>query len=470
MSGSKIRVRLRLGSRVVGVLVVVGGSLVATQVGLPSPVSATDTSVVPVATCGAALVAIPALDEVLPVNVALGTLGTPVHVAGAYGIGISPDARTAWVIGDHATAPYWTVEPIDLETRETGTIIPLDALPQGGPVSNPVVTPDGKQLLIGTSTFLTTVDLATSTIDPAINYPPSFYGAQIAVTPDGATVLVGSPFQGVLPINLATRSPGSIVPTGDSPGDVAINPSGTTAYTSNNFSSSVTPIDLPSLHPEPDIPAGTFPELIAIDPDGKMAVVTSNAGIVRLDLATGIQSPATPLPLILWQAVTPDGGTDLVVAGYPNQLVPVDQATGVVGTAIPLPGLPLGVGAIGADQAPVAAASAIPGPAGQPSHLDASASTAACGQVVGYRWNFGDGSPTQNTSTPMVDHIYASAGSYHATVTVTDTAGTSTTKVFTGQAMNRNGGPQATAEVHLAVPSAVAPAAPLVEATPAFTG
>ena len=459
-----------LARRIVGGFVLLLGPLIAAQVGMPSPVTAADAPAVPVPTCETALVAVPGLDEVLPVNVVLGTSGTPIHVSGAYGIGISPDAQTAWVVGNHATAPYWTVAPIDLATGESGTVIPLDALPQGGPISNPVVTPDGKHLLIGTANFLTTIDLATSTIDPVIAYPPPFHGAQVAVTPDGATVLVGSPFQGVLAINLATRTAGPIVAAGYSPSDVAINPTGTTAYAANNFSNTITPIELPSLHPDPDLPTGLAPGLIAIDPEGKVAVITTNSGIVRQDLATGAPSPATPVAMILWQAVTPDGHTDLVVAQNPNRLVPVSLTTGVAGQPIPLPGMPLGVGAIAADQAPVAAASAAPAPAGQPSRLDGSASTAACGQIADYRWDFGDGSPTQTTSIPTVDHTYQSPGNYSATLTVTDSAGTSTTKVFTGQAMNRNGGPQATTALHLAVPIAEATPAPAVEASPGFTG
>jgi hypothetical protein len=39
--------------------------------------------------------------------------------------------------------------------------------------------------------------------------------------------------------------------------------------------------------------------------------------------------------------------------------------------------------------------------------------------------------------------VYAATGSYKVTLTVTDAAGTSTRRVFTGQTVSRNGGPQA---------------------------
>ena len=59
-----------------------------------------------------------------------------------------------------------------------------------------------------------------------------------------------------------------------------------------------------------------------------------------------------------------------------------------------------------------------------------------------YAWNFGDGR-TGLTTSPTVSHTYAAAGTYTVTLTVTDSAGTSTTQVFTGQTMSRNGGPSA---------------------------
>ena len=55
-----------------------------------------------------------------------------------------------------------------------------------------------------------------------------------------------------------------------------------------------------------------------------------------------------------------------------------------------------------------------------------------------YAWKFGDGAKTSTTST-TTSHIYASSGTYSVKLTVTDSAGTSTTKVFTGQTISRNG-------------------------------
>ena len=103
--------------------------------------------------------------------------------------------------------------------------------------------------------------------------------------------------------------------------------------------------------------------------------------------------------------------------------------------------------------------SVTPGFAGQPTTLDASASTVRFGTITSYAWDFGDGSPPVTTSTPTTTHAYTASGSYAARVTETDSAGTSTTKVFTGQTMSRRGDP-----------SAIATAVVQIPVVPRFTG
>jgi hypothetical protein len=94
-----------------------------------------------------------------------------------------------------------------------------------------------------------------------------------------------------------------------------------------------------------------------------------------------------------------------------------------------------------------------PAHAGAPTSLDASASTVAFGTISSFAWNFGDGS-NATTTTPITTHIYASAGTFTASVTETSSGGTSTTQVFTGQTMTRNGGPSAVASQTFTLPTA----------------
>jgi hypothetical protein len=115
--------------------------------------------------------------------------------------------------------------------------------------------------------------------------------------------------------------------------------------------------------------------------------------------------------------------------------------------------------AITPDQAPIASLTVTAGTAGTASAFDASASTVAYGTITSYAWSFGDGA-TATTPTPTTTHTYTASGSYTATLTETDSAGTSTTKVFTGQTISRNGAPSAQTTRTVAVvtaPRAIAP-------------
>lgn len=75
---------------------------------------------------------------------------------------------------------------------------------------------------------------------------------------------------------------------------------------------------------------------------------------------------------------------------------------------------------------PIASFTANPSPAppGAPVAFDASGSVEPKpGETItNYEWDFGDGSPLQNTSTPTVSHSYATHGRYQATLVVTDSA------------------------------------------------
>ena len=77
------------------------------------------------------------------------------------------------------------------------------------------------------------------------------------------------------------------------------------------------------------------------------------------------------------------------------------------------------------------------------------------GTIATYRWDFGDGTPVVTSATPVTKHTYATGGAYVVTVTETSSGGTSTAKVFTGQTMNRNGGPSATTQAVVPVSAAV---------------
>jgi hypothetical protein len=412
-------------------------------------------------------VALPSIDQVLPVDVVTREFGTPITVEGAYSVTISPDARTAYVLGNRAAAPYWTLTTLALPSGEIQREMSLDRIPQGGPVSGPVVTPDGSRLLLGSGGFLDVIDPTTSTVERTIDLPfPGAYGTSL--TPDGRTALLTSEFNGLLLVDLPT---GSLGPTISVPAYTsAVAPDGRVAYITSNLGRIVTPFDLTTQTAGAPIPLPFGPYGIELDPDGAFAVMSSGIGMLQLDISSGVVTGPTGPSLPLWQVLTPSGRTALVVSQSPDALTSIDVTTGASAEPISLPSTPLGVGALSADQAPVAAASADPSAAGQPTTFDASSSTTPCGEIASYSWDFGDGSEVMTTTAAIVEHTYAAGGDYTATLRVTNTAGTSTTKVFTGRAMNRNGGPEAQTAIAVAVPPAETPPAGAINAIPAFTG
>ncbi len=93
--------------------------------------------------------------------------------------------------------------------------------------------------------------------------------------------------------------------------------------------------------------------------------------------------------------------------------------------------------------------------------FDASSSTVRFGTIASYAWNFGDGQ-TDTTSSPTTTHVYPAPGSYQATVTETDSDGTSVSgEVYTGQSAASVGGPSAQTSRKVVVTNAPAPAVAL---------
>ena len=86
-------------------------------------------------------------------------------------------------------------------------------------------------------------------------------------------------------------------------------------------------------------------------------------------------------------------------------------------------------GTVNVDTAPNSAftSSANAVPPGTQVNFDASGSTAAAGRsIADYSWNFGDGTPTQDTQgTATTSHTFAAVGTYTVTLTATDDLGAS---------------------------------------------
>ena len=397
----------------------------------------------PVADAGAvtpawtAYVANSGSDTVTPIDTATGATGPPVAV-GTYpdAIAFTPNGKTAYVVNVDSD----TVTPINTSTNTPGAPIPVGSLPEGI-----AIAPDGKTAYV-TDTFsntVTPINIATNTALPPIAAGNEPVG--IAITPNGGTAyVVDLASNSVSPIDLTTRVAGASIPVGTAPSNLAITPDGATVYVVNSRSSNVTPIDTATNVAGTPITVSLNPDDIAISADGTTAYVTAVGGptdnVMPIDLATA--TPGSPIPIAggaTGMAITPDDKT-VYVTDY-NVVTPVDTATDTTGTPISVGADAFAI-AITPDQAPVARLTVTGSALGIATEFDASASTVAYGGIASYAWNFGDGN-TATTTTPTTSHTYAAVGTYTATVTETSTGGTSTTQVFTGITMSRNGGPSA---------------------------
>lgn len=421
-----------------------------------------------------ALVANALANEVTPVLAVPGdadeanVAGTPVGV-GTHpdAIAISPDGRTAYV----ANFGSDNVTPIDVATDTAAA--PGAWISVGSEPDAVAITPDGTTLLVANAGDGTVSVIATSTDQVVDTITLGGSPSGIAITPDGTTAYVTDNAPGyndMLPIDLSTDVVGSPIAAGTDPEGVAITPDGTTAFVadrgSNIVPGAVTPITVgssPSVGTAVDV--GTAPDAVAINPDGDDVYVANYTSGTVSQVALTDDVPGTvtasnagsdPTGL----AVTPDGGGLYVaddVPGSPTSIGTLSVLLLPTAGGVPAPiSVPAGADAVAItpDQAPVAALRVTAAPSSEPSYFDASQSTFPAAGPASYTWDFGDGT----SATTLVDHTthtYAEGGDFTASVTITDTDGTSTSQVFTGQTVSLNGGPSARATANVSVPYVV---------------
>ncbi len=384
----------------------------------------------------------------IPFDTATNGLAKQIAVNDPAAVAITPDGSTAWI----ANYSENTVTPVVLATGAVGKAITV-----GNNPDDIAITPDGAEAYVTNfgSDTVSVIDLSTKTVFATI--PVGTLPNAIVITPDGTKAYASNSADGtVTPIVTSSDTAGPVITVGSSPDTLAVAPDGSTVWVGNLTSNTITPINTFTHTTGPSITVND-PSAIGTTPDGAKAYVGNwNEGTVTpVTLATdsvGSPIPAgfpnTGTPLVSGVnpyrvAITPDGVTAYFGNDNGHFVTPI-----TVGTDSAQPSIAMGSGpdeiAITPDQAPVASFTVAPAGAGSPTAFDASASTVNYGAIVSYSWDFGDGQAA-TTSTPSVSHTYSIPGQYTATVTETDTAGTSTTQVFTGSTMSRNGGPTARA-------------------------
>ena len=374
-------------------------------------------------------------NTVTPIDTASGVAGSPIPVGnGPLAIAITPLGGAAYVVN----GTDGTVTPITTSTGATLPPIHVGLDPDGI-----AITPDGNTAYVtnyGDGT-VTPIDLVSGVADPAFFVGPGPIG--IAITPDGSTAFVVD--NGNDLVARVALSPGgghmvSTIGLTNPPYEISITPDGSTLYVRNG--DAITAINVASGAVGASVIDRQQPVGIAINPNGDSLYVV-NAGddtVTPINLPGGSRGARIPVGAEpVGAAFTPDGGTAFVTNFRDGTVTPVATATGTAGSPIALSGEGVSTIAITPDESPEARfSSARLDESPTTIEFDASASIGTTSPVASYRWDFGDGT-TVNTSSPTYSYTYADAACRTVTLTVTDAEGTSTTQVFTGQTLSRNG-------------------------------
>jgi YVTN family beta-propeller protein len=375
-------------------------------------------------------------------------------------VAISPDGTTALVTqsGNSAVTAVSTVTNAVTKAR-----IPVGSGPYAVAIS-----PDGTRAYVANqlANSVSVIDMSTlATVGSAIGVGTE--PSAVAVTADGSEVLVAN--QDSSSVSVISTSTDAVVATigvTGSPQSITVSPTQRIAYVSNSGSETVSEISTASNTVMSTISLSGQPGDVAVTPSGNDIYVSSGSYYQEFDTSTNAQVAKildSNQPVLV---ISPDGSeviTDSLGAG----MTEISTASNsVAASGFGSSNGPAGL-AIPPDQAPIAKLSVTPQPAGSATSLDASASTGPTSPIVSYAWNFGDGG-TSTTTGATTTHVYANPGTYTASVTETDAVGTSTTRVFTGQTVSRNGGPGAEAQSTFTVPPPSSP--PTISGTPPSPG
>jgi len=196
-------------------------------------------------------------NAVTPLDLSAGTAGTPIPVAGATDVAVSPNDTTAYVTTGGA------VTPVTLATDTAGTPIPV---PSGAQYI--AISPDGRTAYVTGNDAVTPITLTTGAVGAPIAVPNGAF--RIAIAPNGRTAYVtnGDATGGVqgyvTPVSLTTNTAGASIPVNCCAFGIAITPDGQDAYVADTFANVVTPISLSSGAAGTPIATGLEPYDVAV--------------------------------------------------------------------------------------------------------------------------------------------------------------------------------------------------------------
>ena len=380
-----------------------------------------------------------------------------------HAVTISPDATRAIVTGVGADPSDPNIFSLGLTTVPP-SVVTSRTISQ--PLTWSAISPDGSRTYSVDAShnvnILKTSDLSSIDTIPSFEFSVSPFS--IALSPNKPEGYIATEGTEILVINTDTNTVSATsydLPPGVASSLIAVTPDGSEAYVIDFSSETIYRVILSdgSVSVFSGL-AGAVSTNMAIAPDGSAVYVlqsTEPSGgsanvLLRIDTLTHVISTFTiPSPMVYATglAITPDGKmaciTDLGDGQLAGQYIAFLNTTTGASVAPPMQLSTSDVSslswvAITPDQAPTAGFtySICEGTA----TFNASSSSSPTGQIATYAWDFGDGQGT-TTSSAAISHTYTNGGSFDVTLTVTNTAGTSTAVTYTGAEVGNNGGSSA---------------------------
>jgi DNA-binding beta-propeller fold protein YncE len=372
------------------------------------------------------------------------------------GIAITPNGKRAFVVNFVGNS---------VTVIETASRAPVATLPLPSNGERIAISPDGKTAYATSESKEKVVVISTETATETGTITVGPEASALAFAPNGKQAYVGIAPEDVQVVDTATgKLVGGPIKVAGFVRQIAFTPSGETAYVAAGNGVAVINTALGMVTGEIPVPSVST---LAVSPDGKRVYAASKSGKSVTVAETGTNKVVgSPIPLPsepVEIAITPDGGTAYVADGL--QVTPINLATNKAATPLSLSGVFHLVAA--PDQSPTAAftslAPIIVAPdsftssaafVGSPVTFSGAASTDPDGSVAAWNWNFGDGATASGVSAT---HTYGVAGTYNASLNVTDNEGCGEAEVFTGRTAYCSGNPlaKATHPVETKVPPVV---------------
>ena len=271
---------------------------------------------------------------VVPVRAGADTASEPIRVSSAGALAMAAEGRTVYVANPGGD----TITPISTATEEPGQPIVVGPSPDAM-----AVTPDGRTVLVLTSTGVTGVTPVDAVTNRA-GKPVAIQGAYaLRVAPGGGTAYVlatpdPNSQQGfVVPVHIRAGTAGTPIKVGLSPARIAFTPDGKMAYVANYASQSVTPIRLADGRAGPAIAAGKIPTRLAVSPDSATVYVLDSNIFGEMGSEMPFRAQVTILSRMLFSALVkrPPFGR--------GQVIPIRVATNSAGKPIKVGRLPMAI-------------------------------------------------------------------------------------------------------------------------------